>query len=244
MVILHGVCWTFELELAARTIATGQTEYLKRTRLRSRLREALTVLGDRLETPGRELVTVTGTLTWAPQGKSVTFEAVWEFPGRLHLETPQEVLDFDGQTLTGAATPSDQVLVETFFYQTAEHFFLGQAHGLPTRFLGSRFRLDDGQGKNYSGPYYDIYQVIDPVSLDGQLRMEPKLYYLNSDTLLLERVRYQSNRDSTRKDAEVQLDRWQRINNQSIPGRIVLTENGQVLFTVTIDSAVIGPLAQ
>jgi len=131
--------------------------------------------------------------------------------------------------------------METFLYDTAEHFFLGQAQGLGTRFLGSRFQLDDGTNPNYRGPYYDVYEVMDAVRLGAPVRLQPKLYYVNSDTLLLERVRYQSNHDSSRPNVEIQMGLWRRGDGQSVPWRVVRLENDQPVFTLTVVSATIGP---
>lgn len=240
-VLLTFLVQTFPTDLVGQAAGPGGSVYLSRSRLRSRLREALTFFGDRLEKPGKERIVLVGTLKPTSQAPALPFQAVWELPGSLRIETPGGALTFDGQTLTGAVTRTDEALVETFFYDTAEHFFLVQARGLPTRFLGPRFRLDDGRDANYRGPYYDIYEVIDAVRWGAQVRMQPKLYYLNSDTLFLERVRYQSNRDSARTEVEVQLGNWRRGDGQAVPGHIVRLENGQAVFTVTVASATIGP---
>lgn len=245
IVVLCGIVTflapVFQPELSGQNAGVNEAVYVRRSRLRSRLRGALTVFGDRLEKAGKERTTLTGIVKPAPPGAAVTFQAIWELPGNLRIETPNGVLSFDGQTLTGAATPLEEALVETLYYDTADHFFLSQSQGFTTRFLGDRFQLDDLRNKNYAGPYYDIYQVIDPMYLGAKVLVQPKLYYLNSDTLLLERVRYRSNRYSTPKDVEIRLENWQRGEGQAVPCRTVRWENGQVLFTLTVTSALIEP---
>jgi len=244
LTLLADLVQSFQLDLTAQSARQDGTAYLCRGQLRSRLREALTVFGDRLERAGKERVTLLGTLHTASQVEGIPLQIVWEFPGRLRIESRLRVLLFDGRRLVGAPTRQEEALVETLFYDLPEHFFLGQAHGLATRFLGSRFRLDDGRAPYYTGTYYDVYEVTDAIQLGGPVRLQPKFYYLSSDTLLLERVRYQSNRGSSGPDVEVQIGLWQRGDGQSVPGRIVRLENGKAVFTLTVTSAIIGPAAK
>jgi hypothetical protein len=239
--ILASLVPTFQPDLVGQSADPGGAAYLWRGRLRSHLREALTTLGDRLERPGKERLMLVGTLKLPSQASGLPFQAVWELPGRLRIETAGRVLTANGQILTGIVTHTDEALVETFLYDTAEHFFLGQSEGLGTRFLGPRFRLDDGTTADYRDGYYDVYEVIDAVRLGSQVRMQPKLYYVNSETLLLEWAAYQSNRDSSGTKVAVQFGNWRRGDGQSVPGRIVRLENGQAVFTVTVTSAITGP---
>jgi hypothetical protein len=239
--LLASLVQALQFDVTAQPAGQDGTVSLWRGRLRSRLREALTVLGDRMERAGKERVTLLGVLHTASQSQAIPVQIVWELPGRLRIESRSGVLLFDGRRLTGATTRQEEALVETLFYDSAEHFFLGQAQGLATRFLGGRFRLDDGRAPDYRGSYYDVYEVSDPIELGAPGRLQPKLYYVNSDTLLLERVRYQSNRDSSGPDVEIQIGPWQRGDGQSAPGRIVRLENGQAVFTLTVTSATIGP---
>ena len=53
-----------------------------------------------------------------------------------------------------------------------EGFLIAQAERVPTRFLGARFRADDGRTPAYKGPYHDLYQTLGSTS---------KTYFVNSD---------------------------------------------------------------
>ena len=101
--MLASLVSTFPPDLAGQSAESGQAEYLRRSRLRSRLREALTLFGDRLERPGKERLTLAGTLRLASPA-DLPFRAVWELPGRLRIETPLGVLTANGQILTGVVT--------------------------------------------------------------------------------------------------------------------------------------------
>jgi hypothetical protein len=149
------------------------------------------------------------------------------------------VLIFDGQQTKALLTPADDLdLIETLVYDSAEHFFAAQMQGNATRFLGSRFRMDDGANPDYNGPYFDVYKIADQIKASGQDR-PAKLYYFNSDTLLLERVSYVINRDGAEISVETRLSDWRATDGQQVPRRIERFENGKPVFVLTLWSAAV-----
>ena len=205
--------------------------YVRRGNLSPELNWYLNALGDRLEEPGRRGLSVTGTLSRAnSQAEEVT--AVWEFPDRLRLTMQKgnqaRVIAFDGEQVKAAGNPLDEAeqdLIETLVYGSAEHFFDTQMEGMATRFLGSRFRLDDGSSADYSGPYYDVYKIADTGKDLGRWREQLRLYYFNSDTLLLERVTYEITRNGATIKVEERLGDWTREQGQQVARRIERFEN-------------------
>ncbi len=230
------------------TPAAAASGYVRRARLRPRLHEALGILGDRLEQPGKERLTLIGVLKRQRNSAAVPFRLITELPNLMRLEEringQLHVIGFDGNNgwaIGSAFDNSAQETIESLVFDSVDHFFLGQTQGLAIRPLGSRFRLDDGAAVNYSGPFYDIYQMIDLVKIGPTTRQQPKLFYLNSDTQTLERVRYRIARDGAPVDVEAQITNWQRVSNQNMPRSITRSENGQEALTLTIESATIGP---
>jgi hypothetical protein len=222
-------------------IGKNQSYYVRRNLLSPRLGLNLSALGNRLEKPGRERLTLTGT--WRlPAREAREFAAFQEFPDRLRFSVggPQNrVLTFDGQqpnALVTPATSSDLDLIETLVYDSAEHFFAAQMQGSAMRFLGSRFRTDDGSNPDYSGPYFDVYKIADQIKASGQER-PAKLYYFNSETFLLERVTYVINREGAEVNVETRLSDWRGTDGQQVPRRIERLENGKSVFVLTIWSA-------
>jgi hypothetical protein len=134
-------------------------------------------------------------------------------------------------------------LIETLTYDSAEHFFAAQMQGNAMRFLGSRFRTDDGSSPDYNGPYFDIYKIADQIKPSAQER-PAKLYYFNSDTFLLERVTYVINRDGSQVNVETSLSDWRAIEGQQVARRIERFENGKSVFVLTIRSAALGQRAE
>ena len=230
------------------TRVTGKA-HVRRGLLSPRLVWNLKALGNRLEQPGKERLTITGVLRRSVDSQAREITAVLEFPDRLRLALqhgPQSrVITFDGEQARGALKalePDELDLIETLTYDTAEHFFATQMQGNAMRFLGARFRTDDGTSTNYEGPYYDIYQVADQIKASGQTRLA-KLYYFNADTLLLERVSYRAERDGSEIAVETRISDWRELEGQQTARRIERFENGKSVFVLSIASAQLGARA-
>ena len=222
--------------------------YVRRGLVSPKLAWHLNALGDRLEKPGKERVSVVGTLNRNGDSQSGEVVAVLEFPERLSLTIQSgvqtRVITFDGAQAKSVGNPlelRERDLIETLVYGTAEHFFMTQMQGQATRFLGARFRMDDGANANYSGPFYDIYQVADQINTSVGKRHQERLYYFNSDTLLLERVSYQINRDGSEVKVEEMIGDWQKEQGQQVARRIERFENGKSVFVLSLRSAGLAP---
>jgi hypothetical protein len=230
---------------------SDQKRFVQRPRLQPQLRQALEKLGNRLENPGRERLLLRGELRRADDHAPAPLVLLRELPDRVRIEGHTgsalgraTVLGFDGQESwkgEGNVESSELDLIETLVYDTAEHFFISQSQGQATRYLGTRFRLDDDSAADASAPVYDLYMVTEPVKVGGEAQLRNKFYYVNSDTLLVERVRYQIERGGAQVNVEVQLDNWQNVDGQLVAGRIVRRENGQQVFALEVGAASLGP---
>jgi hypothetical protein len=220
---------------------SNRNRYVRRGLLSPRLALNLNALGNRLESPGQERLILMGNLRLGGEEKR-EFAAFLEFPDKLRLSfggRKERVLIFDGQQTKALLTPADDLdLIETLVYDSAEHFFAAQMQGNATRFLGSRFRMDDGANPDYNGPYFDVYKIADQIKASGQDR-PAKLYYFNSDTLLLERVSYVINRDGAEISVETRLSDWRATDGQQVPRRIERFENEKPVFVLTLWSAAV-----
>lgn len=195
-------------------------QYVQRWRLQPQLREALRQLGDRLERPGKERLTLLGTLTRlsGSQVETAPFRLITEFQNRMRLEeqvgTQLRVTVFNGSNaakLGGPVNRRDEDLIETLVFDSVDNYLIKQTQGAATRFLGSRFRLDNGEAENYSGSYYDLYQTTDQIRIGPSIREQSKQYYFNSDTQLLEHVRYEIQPEGARVSVEVQITGWRKV---------------------------------
>jgi hypothetical protein len=223
----------------------GVRSYVQRARLQPQLRDTLKVLGDRLERPGKERLTLVGTLRRQNNPQAIPFRLLLELPRRMRLEeqgAQARVIGFDGSeswAVGATLSEAERGTIETLVFDSVEGFFFGQMQGFAMRALGTRFRLDDGTTPNYRGPFYDIYQVSDRIGSSSTARVQSKLFYFNSRTLLLERVSYQIERNSSPVKVEVQISGWQNANAQRIQTSITRLENGAPVLTLAIASAAI-----
>ena len=224
--------------------------YVRASALSPKLVSHLKAMGDRLEKPGRERLSLTGTLTRTNDSQAEELIAVSEFPDRLRLTMQKgnktRVITFDGDHAKAAERSLDtaeQDLLETLVNGTAEHFFNTQMQSMATRLLDSRFLLHRGSTADYIGPYYDAYKVADKVKTSTGEREQQKLFYFNSDTLLLERVTYEINRNGATVEVEERLGNWTREDGQQVARRIERFENGESVFVLTIRTAHFCPRA-
>jgi hypothetical protein len=228
---------------AQSTPALNVTDHVRRGRLWPQLRPMSRALGDRLEKQGKERLILTGHLRRASKrNENRPARLILEFPDRLRLEEQGGVTVYnkDFASSNGVLEKNEQDEVESLLFDFVDHFFAAQMQGAATRFLGSRFRLDDGADPTYTGPYYEVYQVTDRIAVKQEVREQPKLYFFNSDTLLLERVRYQVERDGEPVEVEVLISDWRKVDGQQIPGAITRTENGAPVLALSITSAGVG----
>ena len=216
--------------------------YVNRGRLSPRLTWNLNALGNRLEKPGKERLTIAGELRSSSDSHVREITAMLEFPDRLRLVqngAQSRSITFDGQEAKGQLSSEELDLIESLTYDSAEHFFNAQMQGNAMRFLGSRFRTDDGSSPEYNGRYFDIYKMADQIKASGEER-GAKLYYFNSETLLLERVTYVINRNGTEISIETKLGDWRDEDGQRVARRIERLENGRSVFVLNIRSAQFG----
>jgi hypothetical protein len=220
------------------------TGYVRRGRLWPQLRPMSEALGDRLEKPGKERLVLIGALRRASKkNENRPTRLILEFPDRLRLEEQDEVTVYnkgDFASSNGVLKQNERDEVESLLFDFVDHFFASQMQGAATRFLGARFRLDDGADPYYKGPFYELYQVTDRIAVEKEIREQQKIYFFNSDSLMLERVRYQIERDGEPIEVEVLISGWQKVDGQQIPNNITRTENGAPVLSLSITSASVG----
>jgi hypothetical protein len=210
------------------------------------LRFQVRAIGDRLTAKGKERAILSGSIT---RGTTTTpIQITSELSGSLLYQEQGagggRNLGSDGKSVwagSGSLALSDTSLVETLINDSPEHFLVGQMTRLPTRFYGAHFRTDDGRTPNYTGPFYDVYEVGDQVVQAAGSISRTKVYALNSRTGLLEQVRYKLPSGGAQVRVQVLLGNWKQFQNQQFPTTITRTENGQTVFTVAIASAVVSP---
>ena len=206
---------------------------------------ALRTAGDRLQKPGKERLTINGSGS-RNRAAGVAFQLVQEIPNLAHYSEPggpgHDVV-FDGsQYGKPAGTPqsADSDLIETLVYDSPSWFLYAPSSMLPIRTLGARFRLNPQAGQRYSGPLYDVYLVTVPVQQPGKVKTQPKLFHVNSNTHLVEMVKYQQ-ADNPATNVQIVLGNWTNVSGNAIPQTIQRFENGVEVLRFDVTSAALGP---
>jgi len=216
--------------------------YVRRALLHPQLVPNLIALGDRLEKPGKERITLTGASTRLGESVPVPVVLILQLPDKVRLtkQTGLQIrtVTFDGQHAC-AADRSEEDLIETLAYDSVDHFFFSEMNGEATRFLGPHFRLGSDANGQSATPVYDIFEVTEPIRVGQVAREQTKSYYFNSATHLLDRVRYELNRDALTIKVEVLFKDWRLIQGQQLPATIVRLENNTPVATLTFISSMV-----
>ena len=83
--------------------------------------------------------------------------------------------------------------------------------------------------------------MAEQIKTSAAQREQPKLYYFNSETLLLERVRYEINRNGSAVKVEERLGDWVKEKGHQVARRIERLENGESVFVLTVRTAGLSP---
>src|ERR1700735_805567 len=215
------------------------------------LRAFLQALGDRLTIPGKERAVMVGSVTRYITGSAPTYSVrmTTQLQGKVRIDnlTAGTSIGSDGAHLwasSGSLSSEDAGLLEVALNDNMEHFLDSRASGSGGRFLGSRFRFDEGSAPNYTGPYYDVYTLSASVFTQGAPVGRWGVYCINSDLGLLERVQYSPSSNGGTVPSETVLTGWQVFQGQEFPTKIQqLTANGTVLLSIQFTSISVGALA-
>ena len=204
-------------------------DHVQLAALTSDLRPMAKNLGERLHKLGMERVTYAGMMHRTGETRAMPFTLTWELPGRLRFLDygRQQITVFDGQTVSrsrAASTSLDNELLETLICDSADHLFISQMRGLAIRSLGSRFRISEDSRGEYAGPFYDIFELTESLPW-GQDNERTRQYWFNSDTQVLERVKYRISSNGLDRSVDVRLTNWLEVNGQRWPSRIIRLEN-------------------
>lgn len=260
LVVIGAACAMLALgwkSILGRTVAVSPQggppaiQYIRCSHLTTHVCDALKVAGNRLQVPGKERLTITGSLTRVLPGGAtdvVPIRLITEYPHRMRLEEQRlgqvKVIAFDGQQAwsnLGLLTPPDLELIRSIVFDHPDHFFIGQMEGAATRFLGKGFRASATADPNYTGPFSDIYEVEDRMTMGSQSTIQRKLVFLNTNTLRVERIRYQIMRATLPVTVQLSTPAWHTVNDQLVPDNIERLENGLSVWKLTGSSWTVTP---
>lgn len=205
----------------------------------------LAAQGDRLTKPGKELHIMQGTLTDARGSRPA--QLVWELPGGFRFDETGSgktiaVGGMAGAPATTLPADSDVDLIESLFSDGVESFFDSLHNGAPVRLVGMGFRGDDA--KEGRRRFYDVYQLIVTLPYTREKTARPKLYYFDSETRLLAKVRYRVLQGGVAVEVQTEFSNWAQVAGEMIPGRIERSEGGQSRLSFVSKGSGFSPAAK
>lgn len=192
----------------------ARLSYIAPTLVPSNVREYLMALGDRLQRAGKERLVLSGTYS-DRSGAAGQAQLTWEAPGSLRLDrSGGQALVFDG--VAGVVNPAGLTepelgILESLVQDSPEGFLYGFPQGCAFRFLGARFRADDGKSRDYQGPWFDIYETVVLVRVLSGTPLRQKHFYFDTRTKLFVKAKYVVQRGGTKV---LVFDRVQQLGNQ------------------------------
>jgi hypothetical protein len=204
------------------------------------LQHAASVNGDRLTVEGKERLTLTGDVKNALNGQTQGLIVIREESSKVRLDLANgDKLVLNGPELVkgGGAVAFSEKLVESIFEDFPDTFFLNFTLEKKAVLLGGKARPEGTNARTYSGPFYNIYGIGREDRLRSIKTRINKLYFLNFDTQLLERVSYQISSAGASVEVLTYFEDYRKVDDQMIPFRIRRLENGLEVIQVNIRTA-------
>lgn len=206
-------------------------------------------MGERLRDPDKARMVMRGTLS--QNGRTVLTDILWQSPGKLAISvggSSPSALQFDPiqPASSNSRSPAEDQVFESLYADLPETFLADVGEGATYRYLGGRFRLDDGSDSGYSGPYLDVYQVLPHTGkrLGAANNEYARFYRFSSETMLAHSVTYVRGSESNPTQVETRFLGWHLSAGEMVPKEIVRLENGKEALRFTLESAVFLPAIQ
>jgi hypothetical protein len=198
-------------------------------------------VGLRLRMPGKERITAAGKLARysGDQEQTEAVTVTWEFPLKIRLDLPNEVLAFDGAN-SKQIVPEDSKGAETIqvlLEDTLEGFLAFGGRRGSSRDMRSGYRLLDAKPEDSC---MDIVHVVYPEAFRKGQTVE-KAYWFNCQTKLLGVVTYPSLSGGR---VHIVVEDWRDIEGEKVPFRIERWEEGKLMLRLTLDEAVVSAGAE
>jgi len=190
-------------------------------------------LGKRMKDKGKERTLYEG-LHIDASGREMPARVTHQRTGQLRMEGikgQDSVLSYDGESSYGiTSSRQDESLIELFVSDTPEGMFTAIQNGAAVQFLGGGFGPDPEKEPNYTGPRFDIYEVIAPIVGSNDNTMQRKKYYFDSESGLLHSTRYYDRSVSPPIKIETRFSYWGNIEGSEYPAQIERYEDGRRTF--------------
>jgi hypothetical protein len=217
------------------SIAAAMGLYHSPAQIPAGVHDQYVALGNRVQKPGNERITLTGTLTDS-FGASVV-QVVIELGGKLSVTwvgKPGQKVIFNGaNSLVGGNIAASADLLEAFVDDLPETMMWSIASGTGVRVLGQRF-------PDASGGLCDYFDVPTLGKAAKKQTAATKRYCFDSKTRLLRSVRYMG-APAQGQTTVTQFGNWMGVNGQAVAGNVVRLQNGIQVFQFQAQTAAVSP---
>ena len=127
------------------------------------------------------------------------------------------------KAVSGLTTELERLLIERLVFDSPDQFVLAQLRGASYFTVARNVRPSDAVD-GYSGPLWHLVRVSEPQGDENLRPLSPwRIYYLNVQTGLPDRVEYQLNGQQIRAEFLA----WSEQNGEKTPSHIVWSSNEQ-----------------
>jgi hypothetical protein len=201
-------------------------------------------LGRRFRQAGREVSALSGTLAVGGESRAVVIRRVQGEAGEsleivLAGGAPYTWDGRGGARRSGRAAEGEgRLLVERLALDSPDQFVLAQTRGASYHTVARRVRADEGGSDGYAGPLYDLVRVGEPPGGGDAAPASPwRIYHLNSDTGLPEKISYEEGGEKI----EVTLSDWAEHAGELHPSRVAWKRGGSPLMELVVTNVSHGP---
>jgi hypothetical protein len=204
-------------------------------------------LGQRFDLSGREISTMTGTLTVGSSQHAVTYVRTQDESGErvdIALDNGPVNLTWDGTagaiSAGNPATGSDRSLIERLALDSPDQFIMAQLRLASYYTVAQSARpASVGGDETYNGPVWDIVRVAEPTRGNPHLPLSSfRLYHLNVGTGLLDKIVSVEQGQTI----EAQISTWANQGGEIVPTRITWMQGSRVVMDLNLTSIAFGPI--
>jgi hypothetical protein len=207
---------------------------------------SLRAMGGRMVDAPVSQITISGAIT-DEKGTRPAQIAI-QAPGYLcYREATARAVTFDRtkfRSKAGELTVDDDRVAESLLAHFPDAVMLQIAAGGGIRRLGSHFRAQGGEAKDYAGPYWTVFAFAPaerPGLSRGKALQQRLTVCLDEATGFIAAVRTATGDSGQQTITETQFNGWQQQGGQWFPGQIVRLENGKRVLSFQVQQAVAGP---
>lgn len=193
-------------------------------------------LGSRFSLSKSSSSVTSGSLTIAGIDQPLTITRRQNETGeQVNLSVGGRNLTWDDQegakAVAGLLSNQERLLMERLTLDSPDQFVLAQLRGASYFTIAQNVRPADAND-GYTGPLWDLIRVDEPQTAKAHPLSSWRIYYINGQTGLPDRVEYQLNE----QPITVEFLEWTKQGEETTPSHVKWSSNGQSLMELHVTS--------